>query len=355
MLGVLHLHPPRCDFQTQRCLEILFKDAGSGAAMTSISIGPGGKYQNLLEAIFRLRCAGYDQTHIVHAWGPAELLAAAAAGFSNLVFSPQARIHPKWWKWIELILRNRDVRVVCPTLFVQRTFISHGANPDRCRVIYPAVDAGRLNGTDPEIRARLGLAETDLVLLAAGESFRDASHTSALWAAAILNFLNPRYRLLVWGRGPMVESMRRFARVAASDHLLVTAESVIGGEIDFEQIVPAADMVLFCARSPSPILPLGVCLSAGLPVVASESAETREFLQDDVNALVEPSVNPRCLAQRVRELQNDPSARQRLAQAAHSTGADRFSVATFCEEWRNVYSAMNGKDASRTMVSRSTS
>ncbi len=323
--------------------------------MTSISIGPGGKYQNLPEAIFRLRCARYDQTHIVHAWGPTELLAAAAAGYSNLIFSPQTRIHPKWWKWIELILRNRDVQVVCPTLFAQETLVAHGANPDRCRVIYPAVDAGRLNGTDPDIRARLGLAETDLVLLAAGESFRDASHTSALWAAAILNFLNPRYRLLIWGRGPMVESMRRFERVTSSDHLLVTAESVLGGEIDFEQIVPAADMVLFCARAPSPILPLGVCLYAGLPVVALVSAETREFLRDDVNALVEPSVNPRRLAQRMRELQNDPLARQRLGHAARTTGADRFSVATFCEEWRNVYSAMNEKDASKPLVSRSAS
>jgi glycosyltransferase involved in cell wall biosynthesis len=351
MLGVLHLHPPRCDFQTQRSLEILFKNVGAEPAMTSLSIGPGGKYQNLPEAIFRLRCARYDETHIVHAWGPAELLAAAGAGFSNLIFSPQARIHPKWWKWIELVLRNRHVLVICPTLFVQRTFISHGANPDRCRVIYPAVDAGRLNGTAPEIRARLGLMETDLVLLAAGESFRDASHTSAVWAAAILSFLNPRYRLLIWGRGPMVESIQRFARVAASDRSLVTAESVISGEIDFEKIVPAADVVLFCARSPSPILPLGVCLSAGLPVVASMSPETREFLQDGANALVEASVNPRRLAQRVRELQNDPSLKRRLADAARSTGEARFSIARFVEDWRQVYSRMNGRVESRRSVS----
>ena len=323
--------------------------------MTSVSIGPGGKYQNLPEAIFRLRCARYDQTHIAHAWGPAELLAAAAAGFSNLIFSPQSRIDPKWWIWIELVLRNRRVEIVCPSRFVLEEFTSHGADPDRCHVIYPAVDASRLNGTDPEIRTRLGLMESDLVLLAAGESFRDASHTSALWAAAILNFLNPRYRLLIWGRGPMIESIRRFARVAASDHLLVMAESVIGGEIDFEQIVPAADVVLFCARSPSPILPLGVCLTSGLPVVASASAETREFLQNDLNALVEPSANPRRLAQRVRELQNDPSARQRLAQAARTVGVSRFSVPKFIEGWREVYSLMNGRGVSGPSVSRSKS
>ena len=313
--------------------------------MLSRSIGPGGNYQNLPEAVFRLRRARHDRTHIAHAWGPAELLVAAAAGFSNLVFSPQKRIHPKWWKWIELILRNRDVQVVCPTQFVRREFITHGVMPDRCRVIPPAVDPGRSNGADPEIRARLGLAKTDLVLLACGESFRDASHDSAVWAAAILSFLNPNYRLLIWGRGPMVESLKRFARAAATDGMLVTAESVIDGEIDFEQIVPAADAALFCARSPSPILPLGVCLSAGLPVVASESAEAREFLQDDVNALVERSVNPRRLAQRARELQNNPSLCRRLAQAGRAVAANRLSVSRFLEDWRQVYSRINGFNA----------
>jgi glycosyltransferase involved in cell wall biosynthesis len=355
MLGVLHLHPPQCDFQTQRCLEILFKNVGSDPAMMSFSIGPGGNYHNLPEAVFRLRCARYDQTHVAHAWGPAELLAAAAAGFSNLVFSPQTRLHPDWWKWIELVLRNRQVEIICPTHFVRKEFITHGANPDRCQVIYPAVDADRLNGADPETRQRLGLAKTDLVLLAAGESFRDAFHASALWAAAILNFLNPRYRLLIWGRGPMVESMKRFARLTASDSLLITAEAAIGSEIDFEQIVPVADIVLFCARAPSPILPLGVCLSAGLPVVASESAETREFITDDVNALVEPSVNPKRVAQRVRELQDDPSLRQRVAQAARSSGEAAFSIARFAEEWRSVYSRMNGMGASSPMLSLSAS
>jgi len=350
MLGVLHLHPPHCDFQTRRCLELLLKTVGSELAMTSRSIGPGGNYQNLPEAIFRLRGVRRDQACIAHAWGPAQLAAAAAAGFPRLVFSPQAGIHPKWWRWIELILRNRDVEIVCPTQFVRRMFISHGASAARCQVVSPAVDAGRLNGADPGIRARLGFSKTDLVLLAPGESSREASHRSALWAAAILNFLDPRYRLLIWGRGPMVGSLRRLARAISTEALMVLAEPAIGGEIDFEQIVSAADIALFCARDPSPILPQGVCLFAGLPVVASESAETREFVQDDVSGLVEPSLNPRRLAQRVRTLQNDPRLRQKLARAARSVGVARFSADRFAADWRQVYSRVSGSDASRPMA-----
>jgi glycosyltransferase involved in cell wall biosynthesis len=140
------------------------------------------------------------------------------------------------------------------------------------------------------------------------------------------------------------------ARAISTEALMVLAEPAIGGEIDFEQIVSAADIALFCARDPSPILPQGVCLFAGLPVVASESAETREFVQDDVSGLVEPSLNPRRLAQRVRTLQNDPRLRQKLARAARSVGVARFSADRFAADWRQVYSRVSGSDASRPMA-----
>jgi glycosyltransferase involved in cell wall biosynthesis len=100
------------------------------------------------------------------------------------------------------------------------------------------------------------------------------------------------------------------------------------------------------------MLPLGVCLSAGLTVVASESAETKELIQDNVNAIVDPSTNPRCVAQRAYELQDDPSALQRLSQAAQATGRSRFSVARFADDWRRIYALADGSETSKAMVSR---
>jgi glycosyltransferase involved in cell wall biosynthesis len=350
MLGILHLHPPRCDFQTRRTLELLFRNLGSELAMASRSIGPGGDFQNLAEAIFRLRFGNKKKPDIAHTWSPESLIAAAAAGFPNIIFSPQAPIHPKWRKWIGMILRHRDVAVVSPTMFVQKTLVCFGANPDRCRVIEPAVDVERLGQMDPDIRGQLGLAESDIVLLAPGESDREAMHVTALWSAAILNFLDRKYRLLIWGRGPMVDSVIRFARVSSLDGLLVIAEAAIDRRIDFEQIVRLANVALFCGQDNSPILPLAVCLSAGLPVVATDSALSREILQNGINAMVEPSVNPRRLAQLVREVQSDVSLRQKLVEGARSSGADRFSVARFTAEWRSLYCRFEPISARPAMV-----
>ena len=348
MLGVLHLYPVRGNFQTQRSLELLLKNLGPRIPMTARSVGAGGHYQNLVEAAFRLRCARHDQSHIAHTWGPAELLAAAAAGFSDIIFSPQGPIPPQWWKWIELVLRNHTVEIVCQSRFMKNLFVSHGAEIDRCYVIPPAVDVSRLNDPDPELRARLGLATTDLVLLAPGESFRESAHRSAIWATAIMNVLDSRFRVLIWGRGPMLDSLDRFARAIEFNRTFVNTEKVLGTSIDSEQLVSVADMAIFFGQAGTPILPLAVCLSAGLPVVASASVETPEFLQDGINALVEPSVNPRNVAQRVLELQDDPPLLHKLAEAARASAIRQFALSHFVADWRTIYSRIVDFDSAAT-------
>src|SRR5436189_224261 len=60
------------------------------------------------------------------------------------------------------------------------------------------------------LRAQLGFSPSDHVMLAAGESTRASNHRLAAWAGSILHVLNPRHRLLLWGKGPMCESVIRF-------------------------------------------------------------------------------------------------------------------------------------------------
>ena len=301
----------------------------------SRSIGPGGDFQNIPEAVFRLWRSGLRQTHIAHAWGPAQLVAAAGANFPHIIFSPQERIHSTWWKWIRWIIQHRNVHIVTPTQAYKNLFVARGAIDRQCRVIAPAIDPDRLHPHDPDIRARLGFADDEVVLLAPGESFRHAGHVSSLWAAAILNFLDRKYRVLIWGRGPMTNSLKQFTRAIGARSLLVLAEQTIG-PVEFEQIVPAADVVLSAAEPPSPVLPLAICTAANLPIVTSESAEAREILQGYAHARIEDSRNPRALAQGAWELQMDVSHRDASAQSGFVV-AERFSAPVFTARWSDLY------------------
>ncbi|MGA2443593.1 MAG: glycosyltransferase family 4 protein [Tepidisphaeraceae bacterium] len=313
--------------------------------MTTSRLGPGGDFGNLPVAIFRLRYSGLTRTHIAHAWGPAELVVAAGAGFPRIIFSPQGLIHPKWLRWIDAIFRRREVEIVCPTSALKDAFISRGAPAGRCQVISPAVDVSRFNGSREKLRASLGLADSDMVLLAPGESIREVFHEYSMWAAAILHVLDPQWRFLIWGRGPMVDSLKRFAATVGRDSLLVDAEKRLGRSVDFEQIASVADAALVFADAMAPVLPLSTCMAAGVPIVAAETASSREFLQDETTALLEPSATPRKLAQRMLALQKDPALRRKIAEAARIQAIDRFSVARYVADWRRIYSCLRESNA----------
>jgi glycosyltransferase involved in cell wall biosynthesis len=337
MVGILHLHPAPCDFQTRRSLELLQKSLAGDFAMNCAGIGPGAVYRNVAEAIIRLRVGQFSRTHIAHAWGPAELIVAAAAGFDRIIFSPQQAITKTYRPWIERIVRREGVHVVCPTAFLRDTFVASGAKAEFCKVIYPAVDPSRFDGSTADIRSKLGLADGDIAVLAPGESVRVAAHRESLWAVAILHVLDPRWRMLVWGRGPMVESLRRMARTSELPNVLVCAEDRLTDSRRFEQVALSADAAIISSRGGSPILPVAICMAGRVPIVAADTAEIREILRDEKTGVLESSFNPRRLAQRLLALQKDLSLRGDIISAAQASALKQFSPLIFTEEWRGIY------------------
>jgi glycosyltransferase involved in cell wall biosynthesis len=354
MLGVLHLYPARCDFQTERSVELLSRVSNNGVSKAAMSIGPGGDFTNLPQAIIAMRSSRGPQSHIVHAWGPAELIAAAASSASRIIFSPQSPVNRSWLPWINFVLRRRSVKIVFPSATLRDSFIERGMVGGDCQVIPPGVDLDRLCEPDAHLGADLGFAESDLVLLAPGESTSEAAHRSSIWSTAILHFLDERYRLLIWGRGPCIESLRRFTRSGRHEKVLVQAEQRLERAIDFEQIIPAANAAIVSAGALAPMLPIFICMAAGLPIVAAKTPATDEFLKDNVTALIEPTSTPRRLAQRVLDLQSDSSLKRSIADAVRTEAREKFSVARFLENWQQLYGRL-GSDDSRAAARASAS
>lgn len=351
MLGILHIYPARCDFQTERCLKILTDDPAADSSMTAFSVGPGGDFGNLADAIYRLRRARLAETHLAHAWCECGLAAAAGAGFSKIIFSPQGPISRDWLPWVGAILRRWDVEIVCPSLCSKDFYIAQGARPDRCQVIPPAVDMSRLGWRDPNLRKKLGLSETDYVLLAPGESTREAAHKLSLWSAAILNVLDPQWRLLIWGRGTAVDSLERFVESTKRGNLLVNARKLLGESITFEALTSAADAAMDFASGMSAVLPLEICMAAGLPIVASVSSpDSRQFLRDKVNAVVELNGTPRILAQRMISLRKNEPLRARIGAAARAEASTLFSIDRNLQQWRDVYARLGRSRAENDRI-----
>jgi glycosyltransferase involved in cell wall biosynthesis len=174
------------------------------------------------------------------------------------------------------------------------------------------------------------------VLLAPGESTRAAAHEDAVWAAAIAHYLDPRYKLLVWGRGERAGAAVRLATSVSGLNMLRAGERWLG-PLEFEALLPAADAVLVTARGPVPTLPIAVCMAAGLPIVAAVTYTVAELLEDRHTALMVPRRQPRLMARRVIELREDAALQWSVSDVARTEAYEYFSLTRFLDQFRSVY------------------
>jgi glycosyltransferase involved in cell wall biosynthesis len=208
---------------------------------------------------------------------------------------------------------------------------------ERCHLIRPGVDFGAVRRRrDPALRKRLGFAEDDHVILAAGESTRNASHGDAAWATAILHILDPKYRLLLWGRGVQAAKVCRLAE-AQSDHNFTTHAQRVLGRVEFEALLPAADSVLVSSVGATATLPSAIAMAAGLPIVSTVTYTNSELLEDRHTALMTGKGVPRKLARRVLDLHEDTGLQCSIADVARTEAYEFFSHTRFIEQFRAVY------------------
>lgn len=290
-------------------------------------------------SIALIRELRHEQFDLVHAWGMSALLATALAHAGRTCFSFTTFPTLAQLKWLRAVMAYRNVQVICPTSTMHRFCIERGVPIERCHLIRPGVELGKVNRRrDAKLRLALGLSDSDHALLMPGESTRTADHVTGVWATSILNHLEPRYRLLVWGRGDRVRQLVRFAEQQKQPHLLILAEQRLRRSVEFDELLPAADTVLISANGSVSTLPIAICMAAGLPIVSTVTSEVAELLEDRHTALMVPRSSSRSIAQRVMDLQADKNAQWSLADMAKTEAFEYFAHSRFVNQYRTLIS-----------------
>ena len=284
-----------------------------------------------------LRSIRQDQSDATIAVGVASLAVATMASTGPIVFCFKSFPKLAQVKWLRAAMDYRDIHLVCPTSTMHRFCVERGVPIDRCHLIRPGVEFGRVNRRrDPKLRAALGLVETDYVWLLPGESTRGADHDMAVWAVAILNHLAPKHRVLTWGRGDRTRHLKYLAARQKQSNLFIAAEQALGRSMEFEELLPAADGVLISAGGSVTTLPIAICMAAGLPIVSTVTSEVAELLEDRHTALMVPRRSPRTIAQRIMDLEADKNVQWAIADMAKTEAFEYFAHSRFVNQWRMV-------------------
>jgi glycosyltransferase involved in cell wall biosynthesis len=200
-----------------------------------------------------------------------------------------------------------------------------GIPHDRISVLHNAMDPNWMDGLADVsgLRASLGIAEGERVVLTVGRLSQEKAHTDLVLAMQRLRELAPQApaRLVIVGEGPEKERIQQTARECG------LADSVVfaGFVRDPRPFYAIAGVVVLSSHTEGSPNALLEAMAARVPVVATAVGGIPEIVQDGESALLVPSRQPAALASAIAETFADPALASRRAAAARAIIESRHS------------------------------
>ena len=207
------------------------------------------------------------------------------------------------WRFLRWF-HNSGARTFCPTATVAAELERHGF--ERTAVWGRGVDTEIFSPEwrTPRLRSAFGLREHDLVVLYVGRVAREKGIDDAIDAMRLLQALPdaPPCRLLVVGDGPHLAACR--ARAGET----VTFAGHRSGE-ELSRLYATADVFVFPSTTDTFGNVTLEAMASGLPVVAADSAVTRELMVPGAGSFYTPG-DASGLAAHIARWGRDPAMRR---------------------------------------------
>jgi glycosyltransferase involved in cell wall biosynthesis len=197
-------------------------------------------------------------------------------------------------------------------------------------------------GDRERARRELGLADTEVLLLAVGSLYRVKGHDLLIEALALLG-AEPAWRLVIAGQGDEEASLRRLARQRGIGDRV----SFLGYREDVSDLLAAADVYVMPSRSEGMPLALLEAMFAGRAVVASAVGGIPDALGQ--SGVLVPPEDVEALASALRRLLAHDEERSMLGVSAAKTAAARFGVEAMADAYEERYqeAALRGRPQDR--------
>jgi glycosyltransferase involved in cell wall biosynthesis len=216
--------------------------------------------------------------------------------------------------------------------------------PSKFTTIYSGMDVDRfLSPTESRtaVRARLGLAQDDIVAVKIARLFNLKGHEYLISAAKQIAAVLPNGKFLLVGDGILRRDFEnRIAKLGLTDRF-VFAGLVPPAEVT--NYIHAADLVAHTSvwEGLARVLPQG--LIAGKPVVSFDVDGAREVCIDGETGLLVPARNVESLADAMIRLASDARLRNRLGEEGRRRFTNQFRHEYMTECVRHVYRKALGR------------
>ncbi len=215
--------------------------------------------------------------------------------------------------------------------------VANGWSGDRITVIFNAVDPAAWAGdrAASTLRAELGLAEEDFVMLCASRFADDKGHKYLIDSVKRLTEISSvPFTLVLAGDGPLLEPAREQVKRLGLEERV----RFIGFRKDIKNLYKGADLYVNSSRHEALSFLIIEAMAAGLPVIATDMGGNRDIVNDEAGcgALVEYD-NPESMAQAMKRLMEDPALLARCRENALKTILEKFEIHKLAQATFAVY------------------
>jgi glycosyltransferase involved in cell wall biosynthesis len=261
-----------------------------------------------------------------------------------VLFTEHGRDYPDYRRWKRVlanqVLLRRSDQIVAVGEHVRQALIDNeGLPPERIEVIYNGVDRGVFERGASEgtaVRAELGFAADDSIIVQVARLNRLKDHATAIRAVARLRETRPNAHLLLIGDG------EERASLTALVNSLNLREAVhfLGTRSDVARLLGAADIFLLTSVSEGIPLTLVEAMFARIPIVSTAVGGVPEVLTHNQSGFLTEAGDVGGLASCISRLLDDVSLRDRFADAAYRLAVEKFDAEAMMSAYRKKCRSM---------------
>ena len=236
-------------------------------------------------------------------------------------------------------------RFVCISSAMFADMLRMGIREDKLVQIPNGVDLRRFRPgrADNELRRGVGLTAEGPVIGTVGRMVAEKGQIFLIQAIALLKDSHPEIRCLFIGQGPLLEELKKQAKM-----LGVFENCVFPGVFeDIERFYHLMDVfVLPSLREPFGLVLLEAMATA-TPVVATAAGGPVGFIRSGINGILAPPKSAYALADAITNLLGDPGKRDRIAAAGYRCVHRNFGIQRTVSRIEDVYRAVSGPSRRR--------
>lgn len=273
-----------------------------------------------------------------HSRRGADFLAGYAMSLSGMTAVLSRRVDHMEPAWLARLRYRPFRKVIAISDHVASVLLETGLRPEKLTIIRSAVDVDCINAVPDcnAFRDEFDIDTGDFVIAIIGQLIPRKGHRFLFDVIPNLRECYPHIRVIVFGSGPDEE---RIAELADTLNLRETVRFA-GFRDDLDDYLKCLDLVVHPAVQEG----LGVAMlkaaAAGVPVLAFDTAGSREAVVHGKTGVLVPSGDVAALQKAIAILIEEPAMRREFGQMGRQRMKDEFPLGIMVERHIKLYESL---------------